>query len=97
VILTDNEYKILTLLRPYKSEEDSVVVAVGQTYPVNNFKKLELPNESKLQELLKSNPDSNLKELLTQNFRMCCVCCVCVCVKIQKIGQLTLLNDNMKF
>jgi hypothetical protein len=28
---------------------------------------------------------------------MCCVCCVCVCVKIQKIGQLTLLNDNMKF
>jgi predicted ribosome quality control (RQC) complex YloA/Tae2 family protein len=70
VILTDNEYKILSLLRPYKTEEDSIVVAVGQIYPITNFRKLEIPTESQLQDLIKSHPDSTIKELLNQHFRI---------------------------
>jgi predicted ribosome quality control (RQC) complex YloA/Tae2 family protein len=68
VILTDSDYKILTLLRPYKTDEDSTIVAVGQTYPIGNSKKMEMPTASTIQDLLKANSDLNLKEFLTQNF-----------------------------
>ena len=51
VILTDYNFKILSLLRNYELENDSIRVAVGEIYPINN----KLPPSNLSVDLFKQN------------------------------------------
>lgn len=60
VILTDHEYKILSLQRRYKSDE--LDISVGQIYPKEKFKQINV--ETVGPNFLKVFPSTDLEELL---------------------------------
>jgi hypothetical protein len=66
--LTDENYKILTLLRTYKFEEDSVNISVGQIYPVNQSKQLEAVTADRVREMCRCGADKGVKENLNKTF-----------------------------
>jgi len=68
LILTDENYKILTLLRTYKSEEDNVNISVGQIYPVQQSKQLEPVSVERVKEMCRTGADKGIKENLNKTF-----------------------------
>ncbi len=68
MILTDETYKILTLLRTYKSEDDNVNISVGQIYPVQQSKALEAVTVERVAEMCRSGADKTVKENLNRTF-----------------------------
>lgn len=72
LILTDEHYKILTLLRTYKSEDEHVNIAVGQIYPVQHSQALAAVSVERVQEMCRSGADKSVKENLNRTFCKCC-------------------------
>lgn len=72
MILTDENYKILTLLRTYKSEDDNVNISVGQIYPVQQSKALEAVTVERVAEMCRSGADKSVKENLNRTFCKSC-------------------------
>jgi predicted ribosome quality control (RQC) complex YloA/Tae2 family protein len=68
LILTDENYKILTLLRTYKSEDDNVNISVGQIYPLQQSKQLETVSVERVKEMCRSGADKGIKENLNKTF-----------------------------
>lgn len=68
MILTDENYKILTLLRTYKSEDDNVNISVGQIYPLQQSKQLETVSVERVKEMCRSGADKGIKENLNKTF-----------------------------
>jgi len=61
IILTDNNFEILTLLRTHKYEED-VVVATHQIYPFSTAKPFKKIETQSMTELIKNQKEKNLTE-----------------------------------
>lgn len=57
VILTDHEYRVLTLLRVYKDEEHGTAVSPGLLYPVQNIRLYQTLTKEHLQEALGAATD----------------------------------------
>jgi predicted ribosome quality control (RQC) complex YloA/Tae2 family protein len=62
ILLTDPEYKILTLMRTYKVDDN--FVATNRIYPINSAKEMLLPDFETLKNTLANADDKdNLKKL----------------------------------
>ena len=63
ILLTDSEYKILTLMRTYKMDDN--FVATNRIYPINSAKEILLPDFETLQNALANcDEKDNLKKVL---------------------------------
>mgnify|MGYP002480564384 CR=1 FL=1 len=69
IIVTDNKYKIITLLRSYQTE-DGVTVAVGETYPIDKYQTYPHVDAAAIEEILSSSPDSTIKDALAKKIGM---------------------------
>jgi predicted ribosome quality control (RQC) complex YloA/Tae2 family protein len=69
IVLTDGNYKIIALLRTYKSEDGSMNVAIGETYPTKPQQLLQLPTSEQLSEAVKSaNANTVLRDIMAKQF-----------------------------
>ena len=69
IVLTDANYKISALLRTYKSEDGSMNVSIGETYPTNPQQELKLPSSEALEEALKgANANTVIRDIMAKQF-----------------------------
>jgi predicted ribosome quality control (RQC) complex YloA/Tae2 family protein len=69
IVLTDHTYKILALLRTYKSEDGEMNIAIGETYPSKPQQLLQLPSAHQLEEAVKAaNANTVIRDIMAKQF-----------------------------
>jgi predicted ribosome quality control (RQC) complex YloA/Tae2 family protein len=94
VILTDSAYRVLTLLRVYKDNENATAVSPGLLYPVQNIRLYHTLTMQQLQEALLAASDKVALKRMSHVLDRTCKSCL-LWQRIQLLRSLSLLLGRL--